>query len=770
MDATTSTLTDTDGRLTTYEFNAARQITSITDPLGHVASKTFDTHDNQLTNVNGLGKTTTAVYNPNNTLSTITAPVAGATGTGTRVSHTYPTATPGEAWLEFHPQSTTDAENKLTQFTYDTVLGLPYEIITPNGVGGTPKKQYQGDAAATTCGGLPGQLCKNIDGKGNTTSITYNTARYPATITRPAPLGAITNTFDAAGRVATSTDGKGQTATYAYDGNDRLLQTRFGATCVAATCVTYTYDANGNLTTRVDGSGTTTHTYDSQNRPTSKTIGGATTSLTYDPASNVTSFTDPTGTVNYRYDDADRLTALAEPGGSCPATPAFPNSTKCTGFTYDNNDRRTETKYPNGVKNTTLYDHTGRPTSITATNTAATILAQRAYTYNVTAATGRDGVLRKTMTTETNATTTYGYDTMHRLLSAVTGAVTESWTYDNNGNRLTAAKTGTATVHSAYNAADQLCWTGALAGTCAAPPVGAATYIFDGNGNATKAGTPTITWSVFNQMTSISSGTTTNFTYAGQSNDERLTSGATSFLNGSLGITEQTTAGADTSFIRDPDGTLISMRNSAGACFYYTTDALGSVIALTDSAQAVVASYTYDSWGVTTQTGTQAAANPWRYAGGYRDDATGYTKFGARYYAPLLGRFNQPDPSAQEANRYLYTAANPTNNTDPTGYFYIQLGWTLCFFGCAGGSFGWDAANGFYVGSTAGVGFRGEASIGIDVSPLGEAGGADSIAAECSNIPFAGKTIGVALPNPIGSYVGGAVGLGGGCSLMFTSY
>jgi RHS repeat-associated protein len=184
----------------------------------------------------------------------------------------------------------------------------------------------------------------------------------------------------------------------------------------------------------------------------------------------------------------------------------------------------------------------------------------------------------------------------------------------------------------------------------------------------------------------------------------------------------------------------------------------------------VVASYTYDSWGVTTQTGTQAAANPWRYAGGYRDDATGYTKFGARYYAPLLGRFNQPDPSAQEANRYLYTAANPTNNTDPTGYFYIQLGWTLCFFGCAGGSFGWDAANGFYVGSTAGVGFRGEASIGIDVSPLGEAGGADSIAAECSNIPFAGKTIGVALPNPIGSYVGGAVGLGGGCSLMFTSY
>lgn len=152
-----------------------------------------------------------------------------------------------------------------------------------------------------------------IDGIGNTTSITYNASRYPVTITRPAPLGVITNTFDAAGRIATSTDGKGQTAT----------------------CVTYTYDANGNLKTRVDGSGTITHNYDVQNRPTSKTIGGVTTSLTYDPASNITSFTDPNGTVSYRYDTSDRLTALAEPGGSCPPTPAFPNSTKCTGFDYD---------------------------------------------------------------------------------------------------------------------------------------------------------------------------------------------------------------------------------------------------------------------------------------------------------------------------------------------------------------------------------------------------------------------------------------------------
>jgi len=34
-----------------------------------------------------------------------------------------------------------------------------------------------------------------------------------------------------------------------------------------------------------------------------------------------------------------------------------------------------------------------------------------------------------------------------------------------------------------------------------------------------------------------------------------------------------------------------------------------------------------------------------------------------------MSRFTQPDPSGQEANNYLYAAANPCNNTDPTGAY-----------------------------------------------------------------------------------------------------
>jgi RHS repeat-associated protein len=115
------------------------------------------------------------------------------------------------------------------------------------------------------------------------------------------------------------------------------------------------------------------------------------------------------------------------------------------------------------------------------------------------------------------------------------------------------------------------------------------------------------------------------------------------------------------------------MLTRTGPSFYYTTDALGSVILLTDSAQNPAATYAYDSWGqTTTATGAQAAVNPWTYAGGYNDTTSNRIKFGARYYNPYRGRFTQPDPSSQETNRYAYAAANPINFSDSTGLSFLR--------------------------------------------------------------------------------------------------
>ncbi len=85
-------------------------------------------------------------------------------------------------------------------------------------------------------------------------------------------------------------------------------------------------------------------------------------------------------------------------------------------------------------------------------------------------------------------------------------------------------------------------------------------------------------------------------------------------------------------------------------------------------------SYTYDPFGVTTETKALLTNvfNPWRYTGQYQDTTTGLYKMGARYYQPELGRWTQRDPSGLEANAYLYVAGNPINFIDPSGLLSIN--------------------------------------------------------------------------------------------------
>src|SRR5205085_6209579 len=101
-------------------------------------------------------------------------------------------------------------------------------------------------------------------------------------------------------------------------------------------------------------------------------------------------------------------------------------------------------------------------------------------------------------------------------------------------------------------------------------------------------------------------------------------------------------------FVREPSGTLVSMR-SGGSSQYYLTDAQNSVIGLVDASGKRTATYAYGPYGeARTNTGTQ---QPYRYTSTYLDPS-GLYKTGARYYDPKLGRFTQPDPSGKESNPY----------------------------------------------------------------------------------------------------------------------
>ena len=105
----------------------------------------------------------------------------------------------------------------------------------------------------------------------------------------------------------------------------------------------------------------------------------------------------------------------------------------------------------------------------------------------------------------------------------------------------------------------------------------------------------------------------------------------------------------------------------------------GDVTALTDTNGTTVAQYQYDAWGnITSQTGTIASSNPYRYAGYRYDEATGLYYLMARYYDSDIGRFISRDlfhgfeDDPLTLNQYAYTNNNPVMNIDPTGYLSIR--------------------------------------------------------------------------------------------------
>jgi RHS repeat-associated protein len=691
-DGSTTRVTDGNGHTTTYAFDDRGRVTKTTDALGHSRSRSYTANDDPTTFTDATSAVTTLAYDNQNNLTKVQAPnvAGGAAGSGRSTLLGYPT--PTGSLTDFQPTSSTDPQGNQSTYGYNAAGHLS-TVNTPAGAGGTLTDKYQGDTGVS-CGAKKGELCSSTDGNGHVTSYGYDAAGNLTKVTPPAPLGATTIVPDGLGRPSTVTDGKGQTTAYTYDGADRITQIRYGGatTCQPSggNCIQYAYDGQGNLISRTDQTATT-YSYDAQGRLTDKHLTGPGGSpvhdfqLGYDFAGNLTSYRDTLGEVDYRYDAANRMVALSEPGGACPDTPVFPNTTHCTGFSYDNNDRRTKISFPSGQSNSYSYDTSGRMTEVSANN-GATVLRSEQYDYTRA---GKDTAILQTLTPNAGSATTYLYDPLNRLTGRTTGSTTGTYTYDKAGNRTTFALTGAAKQFYTYNAADELCFAGTTSGTdCASPPTGSTRYSYDGNGNVTAAGSTAYTYNNRNQTTQVG-GTTFAYTDADSAERYRRSSAneSTTFFNSPLGVTAQGGGGKNVAFTRDPDGNLVDMRVSdLGASNYQsnyaTTDRLGSTLLLTDQAVATTASYSYDPYGVTTSTGSNAATNPFRFAGGLADP-TGLVKYGTRYTDPNLGRWTQRDPVAGSiadpgaVNRYPYVQDQPTNKVDRTGRVT----------GCSGGLF-----------------------------------------------------------------------------------
>jgi len=172
--------------------------------------------------------------------------------------------------------------------------------------------------------------------------------------------------------------------------------------------------------------------------------------------------------------------------------------------------------------------------------------------------------------------------------------------------------------------------------------------LYDRNGNLTTqqtlSGTMTYSWDARNRLTSLNGpGVSASFVY--DALDRRISKTingtTTQYLYDGNDIVAEIGGGAvATTYLRSLNIDEPFVRQSA-TNEYYHTDALGSVLALTDQTGAPQTTYRYDPFGNMTVTGT--SSSPFSFTG-RENDGTGLYYYRNRYYSPVLQRFTTEDP------------------------------------------------------------------------------------------------------------------------------
>lgn len=129
-----------------------------------------------------------------------------------------------------------------------------------------------------------------------------------------------------------------------------------------------------------------------------------------------------------------------------------------------------------------------------------------------------------------------------------------------------------------------------------------------------------------------------------------------------------------TQYLYDASG-IIGMKYNSNY-YYFEKNILGDILAVYNSNGAIVASFTYDSFGNFTASGSMVNLVKFRYRGYYYDAETGFYYLQNRYYDPTICRFISADKgsllptlanSIGELNLYVYCNNNPIMLADPTG-------------------------------------------------------------------------------------------------------
>jgi RHS repeat-associated protein len=591
------------GQVTTMTYDQYGNPATVTDPTGSVSTLTYDISGNMLSQTDALGNTTTFEYNVQNQLVNV------IDSQGNETSYTYD--------ADGNRTSAMDANENVTFYEYN-YNNQPVRVTDP--LDNVTTYTY-GSTGCPSCGGGTDKLTSVTDANNHIIRYQYDPSGRLSTMTDQ--LGNIeTYAYDLNGNLITLTDRKGQVTSYIYDSLNRMTR----ATYADGSYTTYAYDSTDKVTTITDSiSGTITYTYSTANSGM--------------PVGKVINETTSQGSISYTYDTIGRRTSMTATG-----QPAVY-------YTYDLNNRLTDINTTiNGVNAgfSLSFDALGRRTEITLPN----------------------GLM-----------TNYTYDNASRLLNLEhlnpAQQVLESltYTYDANGNRISMNRASVTPPwpqpisNTSYNAANQML------------TFNDKNITYDANGNMTSVtnscGTTNYTWDVRNRLIGISGyksdcstlSATFGYDAIGRRIQKTINGTTTQYIYDEMDIIQEKQNGSVTAnYIRslNIDEPLARIK-SDGTIRYYQTDALGSVIALTDETGVVKTTYTYDPFGNVTVSG-EASDNPFQYTG-RENDNTGLYYYRARYYSPDLQRFISEDPIGVEGgiNLFAYAKNNPIGFRDPMG-------------------------------------------------------------------------------------------------------
>ncbi len=635
---------DENGHSTSFTYDAAGRRTKVIDALGNETSFTCDANGNQLTLTDANGNTTTYDYDALNR----------------RIKTIFPDATFTTIGYDCLGRkiSETDQAGVITQFEYDP-MGRLIKVI--DAIGGE---------TAYTCDEV-GNKITQTDPNGHITTWAYD--NLGRVVKHTLPLGmSETFTYDPNGNMLTKTDFNGNIITYAYDVNNRLTTKSYPD----ASQVSFTYTLTGHRETVTAARGVTTYTYDQRDRLLSVTNPDSTTlSYTYDNVGNRTSVQyepcasspEPCATI-YTYDALNRLSTVIDPDGGV------------TTYTYDSVGNRKTVTYPNGTVAEYTYDTLNRLTYLKNRKSTGEIISS--YTYTL----GPSGNRTK-VEENTGRVVDYVYDNLYRLTQEaitdpINGNETISYTYDAFGNRLTKSDSS-GTVTYAYDANDRLLTEGSNS------------YTYDNNGNTVSKtdgiDTTTYTYDYENRLIAVQTPSS-QLGYAYDPDGIRVSSAVdgvvTDYLidkNREYAQVLEERDGSATLIVSYVYGDDLISQQRGGADSYYHYDAQSSTRMLTDQAETVTDTYTYDAFGsLTDQAGV--TANNYLYTGEQYDPNVGFYYLRARYMNPKIARFvttesGQGSPfEPVTLHKYLYANCNPVNNLDPSGYTALSVMETMTVF------------------------------------------------------------------------------------------